>query len=453
MVVTGEGKMTNGLKAKTAMFTIFLIFTTVLAMSCQECPTEPEYEIDLSVEDYLCTWVDLRVTLTESSNSKYISIKSIDGEIEFTPSYGIIGSDTVLRIDGLQPLTEYSFRAYYLKHDKAIDSSNIVTIHTRETTSSNFRWEIDRIGVHPTCLNDVQIISENNVWVVGDIRLEDTYTYDSAGVWQEPYSGAHWDGNEWKLIRFIEGTVRRPNGIKCFSDSSIWLTPGSICYYDGSTTKQIWIQNYSAGEFLYRVWGSSESDIWFVGSEGLIVHYDGETFSRIPTGNTIRYVDVEGTPDGKNVFVVGHNLKIPYECCVWHFIDGNGQIIYYTDDPNQTEGTYGSVYRVGLFENKAYFKTVTGMWVYDFKKNTSELDPAIADAPITSMIVQDRNDIMGLCADGSWAHYNGQNWSTNDDFYWSGTISCNRADFKGDFALMVGVSRDASCGVIIRGYR
>ncbi|MDD5766525.1 MAG: hypothetical protein PHW79_09815 [Candidatus Marinimicrobia bacterium] len=32
----------NNLKAKTAMFTIFLILATALAMSCRECPTEPE---------------------------------------------------------------------------------------------------------------------------------------------------------------------------------------------------------------------------------------------------------------------------------------------------------------------------------------------------------------------------------------------------------------------------
>lgn len=434
-----------------APLALSLIF---ILTACPEDP-EPDYTINLTLEDYLCTWVDLRVILPDSGDAKYFSVKSLNGEFEVRPTLGVIAADTIVHIDGLQPETEYSFRAYYLKHDRAVDSSEVVIIQTRETTSSDFHWEIDRIGVHPAHFNDVQIISEDDVWAVGDIRLEDTYTYDSAGVWQKPYSAAHWNGKEWILVRFIDetGYVIPPTGLHYFSDTSIWFTAGPILHYDGDTTKLMWMQNYSAGEYLNRVWGSAEDDIWFVGTEGLIVHYDGHSFNRVPTGNTIRYVDVEGTSDGKHVFVVGHNLKLPYECCVWHFFNGTGKIIYYTDDPNPGQNTYGSVYRVSVYESSAYFKTVAGLWVYDFLNGNSYLDPAIADAPITSLIVQDRNDILGICGDGSWAFYNGQNWTINDDFYWNWTISCHSGDFKSNLAVMVGITRDASQGMIIRGYR
>lgn len=431
---------------------IFLFISLIfILVACPEEP-EPEYEIKLSIEDYLCTWVDLRVTLPDSGKVKYFSVRCSDGEIEVKPPGGVVGSDTVIRINELRPESEYSFRAYYLRHDRVVDSSNAVTIRTRETTGSNFRWEIDRIGEHPTHFNDVQIISENDVWAVGDIRLEDTYTYDSAGVWQLPYSAAHWNGKKWKLVRFIDdenGVVISPNGFYYFSDSSIWFTPGRILHYDGKTTKVMWTQNYSAGEFLYRVWGSSESDIWFVGSKGLIVHYDGKTFSRVPTGNTIRYVDVEGTPDGKHVFVVGNNILIPYECCVWHINNGKMDMIYYTDKSAPTNGKYGEVMSVGVYDHYAYFQTAAGIWIYNFLSNSSEIIPSTKNEAVSSIIAQDRNDIFGF---GSiWVHFNGENWITNNELFWD--ITWPKADFKRNFVVAVGISRDASHGVIIRGYR
>lgn len=428
------------------------LFVSLISImtSCPEEP-KPEYEINLDVEDYLCTWVELRVTLPDSGKAKFFSVRSLDSNIDITPVAGVIGSDTVLHIGGLQPETDYSFRAYYLKHQKVVDSSDVVSIHTRETTSSNFRWEIDRIGVHPTCLNDVQIISENDVWVVGDIRLEDTYTYDSAGVWQLPYSAVHWDGEEWKLVRFIGEPLYAipPTGIHYFSDSSIWFTTGRIFHYDGDTTKLMWTQDYSSGEYLNHVWGSSESDIWFVGTKGLIVHYDGQSFTRVPTGNTIRYSDVKGTPDGKHVFIVGDNILTPYECCVWHFDNGNMKMIYYTDKSAPTDGKFGEVMSVGVYDNYAYFQTAAGLWVYDFLRNSSEIIPSTKDEALASIIAQDRNDVFGF---GSiWVHYNGENWITNNELFWD--ITWPRADFKRNFVVAAGIARDASHGVIIRGYR
>ncbi|MDO9549040.1 MAG: hypothetical protein Q7J65_08775 [Candidatus Marinimicrobia bacterium] len=439
----------------TAKLTKNLATTIIAALLLTSCPEEPKpepepnYDIFLSVEDFLCIWVTLKVTIPDSGNINYFMIKREGKEIINTT---LLNEDTLITDTDLRPDTDYTYRAYFLKGSTVKDSSDELTVHTLPTTSHDFTWEIDRIGVHPTHFNDVQIISENDVWAVGDIRLEDTYTYDSAGVWQRPYSAAHWDGKEWKLFRFIDdyyGIPIRPEGFQYFSDSSLWFASGSILHFDGDTTKLMWTQNYSAGEFLYRVWGSSESDIWFVGSEGLIVHYDGKTFSRISTNNTIRYVDVEGTPDGKHVFVVGHNLKVPYECCVWHIDDGKMDMIYYTEKSAPTNGKYGEVMSVGVYDHCAYFQTAAGLWVYDFLSNSSEIIPSTKNEAVSSIIAQDRNDIFGF---GSiWVHFNGENWITNNELFWD--ITWPKADFKGNFVVAGGISRDASQGVIIRGYR
>ena len=56
-----------------------------------------------------------------------------------------------------------------------------------DTTSHNFTWDIDTLGISGT-LRDVQIIDENNIWVVGEIET-DTATYNAA----------HWNGNDWEM--------------------------------------------------------------------------------------------------------------------------------------------------------------------------------------------------------------------------------------------------------------
>jgi len=48
-----------------------------------------------------------------------------------------------------------------------------------DTTSHNFIWEIDTLGIGGSYLNDVAIIDENNIWVVGNIET-DTVTVSLA---------------------------------------------------------------------------------------------------------------------------------------------------------------------------------------------------------------------------------------------------------------------------------
>jgi hypothetical protein len=52
------------------------------------------------------------------------------------------------------------------------------------------------------------------------------------------------------------------------------------------------------------IWGSSAKDVWAVGSEGSIVHYDGKMLSMIDSGTQVRLLSVHGTaPD--DVWFVG----------------------------------------------------------------------------------------------------------------------------------------------------
>jgi hypothetical protein len=121
-------------------------------------------------------------------------------------------------------------------------------------------------------LYSIQVFSENDIWALGS--------------W--PF---HWDGESWTMFHLADlGVI--PAGIR--------------------------------GE----LWGVSSNDIYFVGANGRIVHYDGSAFEQIDVGVDTRFVDISGTPDGSQVFVVGYNFHVPVRTTLVQISEGNVNILY-----------------------------------------------------------------------------------------------------------------------------
>jgi len=54
----------------------------------------------------------------------------------------------------------------------------------------------------------------------------------------------------------------------------------------------------------FKIWGSSASDVWAVSEKGVIIHYDGSTWTEQTSGTTQRLITVYGRgPD--DVYAVG----------------------------------------------------------------------------------------------------------------------------------------------------
>ena len=56
---------------------------------------------------------------------------------------------------------------------------------TMDTTSYNFIWKIDTLGNYGSYLKDVAVIDENNIWVVGNIRVPDPDSSSNGTSWKE----------------------------------------------------------------------------------------------------------------------------------------------------------------------------------------------------------------------------------------------------------------------------
>ena len=157
-----------------------------------------------------------------------------------------------------------------------------------DTTSHNFSFETFTFGGEPgtgsSAFYDVAIIDENNIWAVGEISMD-------SGL----YGAAVWNGKECQLKQLMAGASNvRPRGIFAFSADNIWFASGSIYHWDGESVTLVWSRDISTTETIEKVWGSSPEDVWFVGSGGSIVHYDGSGFTRMESGTELNIYDIWG---------------------------------------------------------------------------------------------------------------------------------------------------------------
>ena len=292
----------NNLKAKTVMSIILLLSVLLCAMSCKECPTEqPDYDIYLTVEDILCTSVVLNVTLPDSGD---VSTFTLDRDDSTVATYTCNDGDTLIIDEGLTPDTDYIYGVRFLKDDKTKAESDPVAVHTVDTTSHAISyWEIDTLGISGG-IYDLWIVSENNIWAVGEITVDDP---DSSfnGTGRQNFNAARWDGEKWNLIRMERGAPME--SIWYFDDNNIWAA-GIPIHWDGEkwTYYHLWdmgILNADDGG-VEHIWATSPDNIYFVGNKGSIVHYDGSTFTKMESGTTCRLEDVWGIDDN-HIWAVG----------------------------------------------------------------------------------------------------------------------------------------------------
>jgi len=264
-----------------------IIIAALLLTACPE--PEPDYDIFLSAEEIFCTWVTLKVTVPDSGNINRFMIKRDGKEIINTT---LVDDDTLILNSFLKSDTDYAYRAYFVKDSTVKDSSDELTVHTLPKTSHDFTWEIDTLGTGSgnSSIRDVFIISEDDVWSVGYINNGDS-----------TYNAAHWNGNEWKLILISPmGLINPISSIFAIYENDIWFKKvGLPVRWDGNSYFKYTPSNstYPGQPSIDAIWGSSSSDVYFVGREGSIVHYNGSTFREMESGTDIDLTDIWGVVD------------------------------------------------------------------------------------------------------------------------------------------------------------
>jgi hypothetical protein len=164
---------------------------------------------------------------------------------------------------------------------------------------SDWEWWSDTVPIY---LHGVWAFAPNDVYAVGG-----------------PYI-LHYDGNDvWSTMD--HPTEEGLSELWASGPNNVYAVGGHpncrlILRYDGSS----WKEEYNepvAGEGLSSIWGSAPNDVFAVGTSGTILHYDGSTWSAMPSGTTAVLGEVWGTGP-HDVYAVGPGGTIVhYDGSTW----------------------------------------------------------------------------------------------------------------------------------------
>jgi hypothetical protein len=170
-----------------------------------------------------------------------------------------------------------------------------------------------------------------------------------------------------------------------------------IMILNGTATAGWSAMNSGTTEYLYDVWGNSGSDVFAVGENGTILHYDGSNWSSMSSGTTEHLYGV-WCNSSSDVFVAGAKGTI------LHF-DGtswNSMTSGTTEHPNKLWGSSGSdVFAVGSNGTTLHYNGTT--WT-----------------TMSSATGESLRDVWGSSGSNVFAvgdnsikiHYNGTSWSS-----------------------------------------
>lgn len=134
-------------------------------------------------------------------------------------------------------------------------------------------------------LEAVDADSPSDVWAVGGSNNQS--------------SVEHWDGSRWTLTRIAGGGL---SSVSAVSPHDVWALNGLMLaeHFNGRRWKHIPVSHPGSGSQLISVDAVSTDDVWAVGNHPvpgdgvntLIEHWDGSTWSVVPSPNSIRAVNL-----------------------------------------------------------------------------------------------------------------------------------------------------------------
>ncbi len=283
-------------------FKLLAICLLSLFNSCNSVEPPSGQTIDLKLEDVSCTEAWIKLTTTNFQLPTTVTLKQNSQVIK---TINLDKADSLIYVDSLLPNSSYSFLA---TNSANRVTSNQLQVATLDTTSQNFTFETFEFGdeYSSSYFNDVWVFDENNIWAVGYISPEDT-TINGTHI-SNP-NIIKWDGMGWKLQPY-SGTSSGIYGIWAVDTALIYFASGNVIkYQNGNYTNIVVSGNWTQGQSIEKLWGSSKNNIWGIGPWGTIVHFDGQSWTKIDFDTQWLLYDLTGNPKTGRAYAVARNIN------------------------------------------------------------------------------------------------------------------------------------------------
>jgi hypothetical protein len=201
------------------------------------------------------------------------------------------------------------------------------------------------------------------------------------------------DGSDWSTLE-----TPSTGGLGCIfalSRTDVWLCAGNqVLHYDGAAFTASDVTTPTGLDALSGVWASSRDDVFAIGDDAIIAHWDGATWSRTLAGSPFNASIWGSGPT--DVYVLGTFDLIHYDGAAW------------TEVELDSGGGGGQVWGTGASD----------VWVMTDSYALSHFDGS-AWQTVETDLVGDLAAVWGPAPDDLWAaggagsiaHYDGESWN------------------------------------------
>jgi len=442
-------------KIKYVLIIILLLYGFISCNTTEPPPGDKGSAV-LSSEDVSCTEAWLKLSTSGIQLPAAVTLTQ-DGKTRETVN--IAAKDTILYVDSLLPNQTYKFKVSSNENPpKGREvSSNEVNVSTLDTTSSNFTWQTWTWGYPlkaPSSFYDVAYLSDTLIWAVGEVYLQNSYTFDSLGHWIDPYNAIYWNGSEWKLkrIHYYDNGYKTWNPIAtmlAFNKNDVWFSPN--IHWNGYS----YLQPDPTALFGWtslKMWGTGSDNLYAVGTSGNIATYIDGSWHKITSGTNYSLGDVYGDLDG-DVYACGFRDDDFTSVILKNTTDSNWKVfangrmldesqLFHPDLYGEIASVYATDKNTLYAGGNILFRCKFGKWdyVHSLPENKINGNPNVYYRGfITKVRGQAPNDLWIIGDRNTLRHFNGVSWKQvgmpydpNIDLVWT-SIS-----IKGNEAVIVG---------------
>ncbi len=423
----------NKIKKIALIFCLFP-FIFILATACNTTeppPVIPPQPKPVGITIKLITKSSTEIFLTVSAKDSIlpapVTIKRDDKEIM---DFYLTMNDTTVIDTGLAAGKTYAYKPIAKVNGKEEVGDSLI-VATLDTTSNNFVWQTYTFGENNSSkLLDVAIISENDIWAVGEIYMNDS----TGNADPNAYNAVHWNGSEWKLKRitteFHGYYITVPlEGIKAFGKNDIWFVGSLPIHWDGNNSIMYDVRTTTDPNLsLSKAWGTNTNDMYFVGRGGSIAHYNGSSWRKIASGTTTNINDVWGINDE----VTNKSLVLCTVSSRYHI--GDYKLLSISGNTAKEYFSWPYTRLYGIWFNSPQKIYIVGDGGYLYENNKISRIDLPTNYFLTRVKGTDLNNIFisGCC--NTLLHFNGVRWQTIQGIYGN----YEGLDVKGNTVVAVG---------------